>query len=462
MPQLISKIFELETRGSGELENRLVIFLLPYVLIFILLILLQKNLDKVLRLFKSIGFIFLLMSIFMCYERYVAFNAKPVLFSDKIELNKLNKEKKVIWFIFDGFDPDIAFYNNKLSLDLNNFNEIRKNSFEHKNLYPPSKDTHISIPSMLLGHHPVGQNIYKNYGIYLNSEIGPVRFNYKNSIFHKLEKKGLSTSIFSSVYAYCALLPEINSCFSTENLDVKPSVYRWHNGITFIFSIHIKTKFFVRLLKNKNPDKEMKIKSKKKLKYTYIDNFEQIKIAKPKIDIDALELIDMRDCCKDVYHYHDLKNYFKNLNKNLTFIHIFSPHTTGQQHDFAQEVFKINTTLDGKAKGINSYMLNLKLTDLLLEKILKLIKAEDKKNLMIILSSDHWYRDKDKRSRNAYPALFIVKIYNDNKKILMSKNSSAYHVNEMIINYFDDKINNHQDIKTFYENKEFKKTFMVH
>ena len=114
--------------------------------------------------------------------------------------------------------------------------------------------------------------------------------------------------------------------------------------------------------------------------------------------------MEWRNCCRDSFKYSDIKSYIENLNKNLTFIHLFPPHTTGhgdlQGGDFAQEIFKINTTLDGRGIGLGSYVLNLKLADLLLNKILKNLKEVDK-NLMIILSSDHWYRDKDKRTRNA-------------------------------------------------------------
>ena len=50
-----------------------------------------------------------------------------------------------------------------------------------------------------------------------------------------------------------------------------------------------------------------------------------------------------------------------------------------------------------------------------------------------------------------YPALFIVKIYGDNSKIEMQENSSLYNVNDLITNYFEDKISTHSDIKEFFK-----------
>ena len=93
------------------------------------------------------------MSAFISFERYNSYKSKPLQINQKFEIENINKNKKVIWFIFDGFDPNIAFENEKLSPKLETFNTLRKNSFEHKNAYPPAKYTRISILSMLMGQH---------------------------------------------------------------------------------------------------------------------------------------------------------------------------------------------------------------------------------------------------------------------------------------------------------------------
>ena len=466
LPQLISNTFSLITSGDIELKNRIIIFFTPYFFIFILLYLLRNNLDKILRVCISTGYIFLIMSIFICFERYNSFKSKPLLLNQKISTENVNKGKKVLWFIFDGFDPIIAFDDKETSPNLETFNNLRNYSFEHKRMYPPAKYTRISMLSMFLGKHPVGDNIIKNYKIHLNTDSGLIPFTYENTIFAKFEKLGLSSAIFSTVFPYCVFLPEIKDCFSPTDQDETPPEYSWYNGILFIYSIKSKSDLFINLINKKNNNEVNLNKSLNKLKYDYIPQLSDIKKVLPKINFDKLEEMEWRECCKDSFKYSDIKSHIENLNKNLTFIHLFPPHTTGhgdlQGGDFAQEIFKINTTLDGRGVGLGSYVLNLKLADLLLNKILKNLKEEDKKDLMIILSSDHWYRDKDKRTRNAYPALFIVKIYGDNSKIEMHENSSLYNVHDLISSYFEDKISTHSDIKEFFKKKTFYKTFIVH
>ena len=53
-------------------------------------------------------------------------------------------------------------------------------------------------------------------------------------------------------------------------------------------------------------------------------------------------------------------------------------------------------------------MLNLKLTDIVLKKMLYIVDKINIEDKMLILSSDHWYRLRDRN--NPHPALFIAKI----------------------------------------------------
>ncbi len=460
LPQFISSTFSLVTRGDVELQNRIVIFTIPYFLVFISLFLVRNNLNKVIRMCVSIGYIFLITSLFIFYERYTSFASKPIKVSQNIDLKYINKDKKVIWFVFDGFDPLIAFDNEELSPDLNTFSNLRKSSFEHKNAYPPSKYTSVSMPSMLIGEHPIGSNVIKNYKIHLNTNSGLIPFDFENTIFGQFKKLGLTSAIFSNVFPYCVFMPEVNNCLSPTDQDDSPPEYFWYNGISFIYSIKNKFDLFSRLI-NKKKNLEKMEKNKNKLKYEYVSDINILKKISPKIDMEKLDFFDGRDCCKEAFSYSDIKFHMENLDKNLTFIHLFPPHTTGENNDFAESVYEVSTTLDGRAKGLGSYILNLKLTDLLLNKILKNLKEKDKKDLMIILSSDHWYRDKDKRTRRSYPALFIVKIYGDNSKLVMTKNSSLYNVKDLIMNFFENRISSHSEIKDFFERKDFFKTFVL-
>ena len=103
-------------------------------------------------------------------------------------------------------------------------------------------------------------------------------------------------------------------------------------------------------------------------------------------------------------------------------------------------------------------MLNLKLSDIAIGKIISLIPDID--NTMIVIASDHWLRSKDKNPKNIYPAMFLAKIMNDNKKITINKNSSSIYIKELILKYLKSEINNHDDINSFIKEKPMHQTFI--
>ena len=67
--------------------------------------------DKIdfLRLFKTFGFILFFFVIYREILNTIDFqnNKIDVRKNEKIILNKINTNKKVVWVLFDGFDPQI-------------------------------------------------------------------------------------------------------------------------------------------------------------------------------------------------------------------------------------------------------------------------------------------------------------------------------------------------------------------
>ena len=83
-----------------------------------------------------------------------------------------------------------------------------------------------------------------------------------------------------------------------------------------------------------------------------------------------------------------------------------------------------------------NYILNLKYSDLIFKELLKLQKENKKINL--IVSSDHWFREKDMQSKKYYPSLLAIKL-NDEKnffKVKRNFNASVMYdiLNSVIIN----------------------------
>ena len=100
------------------------------------------------------------------------------------EKNTIEKNRKVLWIIFDEFDPELAFDTSDKDFKfMNNFKELIKNSFFHSQMFPPAKDTIDSMPAQLVGIQTLGHYVKGNtYFIKsdLNNEF--VELNYQNTI----------------------------------------------------------------------------------------------------------------------------------------------------------------------------------------------------------------------------------------------------------------------------------------
>ena len=88
----------------------------------------------------------------------------------------------------------------------------------------------------------------------------------------------------------------------------------------------------------------------------------------------------------------------------------------------------------------------------MINKIFNKIKENDKKDIMLILSSDHWRRSRS--PEKAQPSLLLIKIKSDSDKIEIFKENSNIYLYDIIHKYLSKKINFHNDIKTIYDQSE--------
>ena len=134
--------------------------------------------------------------------------------------------------------------------------------------------------------------------------------------------------------------------------------------------------------------------------------------------------------------------------------HIFLPHLGKEGDNFSQKIFETNVS------GYeNQYLLNLKATDLVLGKILNNIdKLVDDKHLLI-LSSDHWFRNKDLTTDKSYPALLLLKISNENQYLLNNKKISSTSINEIIHHFLDSNVDTHNKLNQLLNVQKFFKPF---
>ena len=69
----------------------------------------------------------------------------------KKEITLNHKNKKVLWLLFDGLDPEYINYSVNEKKLFSNLNSIKDNGVFHEKMFPPSNWTLYSMPSQLMG-----------------------------------------------------------------------------------------------------------------------------------------------------------------------------------------------------------------------------------------------------------------------------------------------------------------------
>ncbi len=162
LAEFISKIFLLETLIEYELPKRVVIYSIPYFVSFIFVFLSRNKLFKYLNFFVVLGYVLFALLSYDLAKKVLSnqffISHKSYLATEKKEIHK---ERKVIWILFDEFDPEIAFSYYKNDNFMKNFKEFKNNSFTHSEMFSPAKSTLLSVPAQLVGTQIVGTLLKK-------------------------------------------------------------------------------------------------------------------------------------------------------------------------------------------------------------------------------------------------------------------------------------------------------------
>ena len=405
---------------------RMLWFLLPFVTSFIFVILLRKNIHKIFNFLSILGLVlFTLMSYQMLSLKkiYSSFDHQDKYYNNQTDLKK---QRKVVWIIFDEFDPEIAFSNQEHNYKLSNFTELKKNSVTHHKLFAPANSTLFSIASMFIGKYPRGFDLRKRKFIMISKDNMEFPFTIENTIFGRIKNDGFSSSItgWSPHHSYC-LIFQIKC--KTFNEPIK-----WYDGILDI--LHVGSIYGFLLNKGWNRD------------------------FNPQIINSMYEFIESP------------------APTNLLLVHNRIPHLCQKCGDglagFAEKFYNYKFRIkDGPispdtkiSEGTAAYLLNIKLVDSVLGEILNKLDTKEykKEDTLLILNSDHWARpsttgnfpSREMDPKNSvYPALFIAKILGDNQKIELFEPDSGIHIQELAHKFLKKEISTHLDIKHFFEQK---------
>ncbi len=421
---LVSKNF-----FKSEYLNLIIERALPYMIsAFICYICFNKT-EKLLRFIKISGLIFVTYFIYEFSTRYIE-SQKNFENKNYQIISSHNSQKRVIWIIFDEFDYKYAEEYNLISKS----RVLSNSSVSSRNALPPGPNTMISLPATLMNLYPNGSGSEDFYYL-INSDGEKVQFKYENTLFKRLDERNQKYQIFSSMLTYCSMLNIKENC--SEKLG------QWYRGIIFEYSFFNKFKTFYFYTRN------FFSKSSEQISLKEILNAE---IKKTILETDSID-------GHNNFSYLDFKNSL-NAQNNFILMHLYLPHLPAQ---YAMDKYKIYLNEEDHLK---QYFLNIKLSDIVIDKLYKLIKENSDENTLLIFSSDHWYRFGPDRKRSnddnktAYPVLFISKILSDASKFTIEKKINLNLIHDLILRYFDNNLNTNKEIYDFLRDQQFTEPFL--
>jgi len=381
------------------------IYFLPFfnlLLLFTFLYLFFISRKLIEKCFSFLVYFVLCCFLLILYKAYDYVDTLNIFEHRVYSYEKKDHHRKVIWIIFDEFDPEIAF--NDISFvhsNLPNFESILTKSFVHNGMYSLARDTEVSISGMIMSSE-ISHAKYRGMGQFeiYDSNNHQIKLQYQGSIFDNLMKNGFSSSIFGWYLPYCSIFKEVD-CIAYGHSEAYPMrKLPWFDGIK-----QYSPKFLLGSLG---------------LNYNLIRPMES--------------------------QYNDIPKFLKDNHHDLLFLHLAFPHLPS---NFSQKKYGIQAT-----DYFSQYRLNLRLSDDALGVILSVLPKD--KEYMLILSSDHWLREKRPDAR---PALFIAHINTDNEYVSIQNSTSLKYIGEFMNDYLQHKISTHKDIKKFWGNKKFLRTY---
>lgn len=447
---IYSSIFNFRIDDKIPLYVKVLSYCTPFILIISVLFFLKNSLIKVKKFFIIFGFF---VSIIVLWDLIKIFDKQNIIFKKDYKDTSyiIDPNKKVLWLLFDGLDPeyiDLRIGNTKGKKLFPNYNNLKEKSVFHNNMYPPSNWTLYSMPSQLMGLNIKEMIPKHNTLIFKTLDDKFVPFNFENSIFGKINNLGYDVSLLSSVLEYCtAYLISSNWKYCEDyNSQNKPnSILK--ESIRFYFSLIYKVKIYLHELKL--------IKSPSKFSLLNSNVDENIPISKIE-DIDLDNLYIDNNFSADHIELININKIIENLKKtNLMYTHIYNPHLLSNSENHIKNKLKINF------EGVDPYILKYLYTDLFIKKLLNELKQNQIEDLLLIISSDHWNRDKrisdnQRNSNGDYigNSFFLAKILNDNNSYILEEASNSIIIPSIIENYFLKKINSNNDIYDFINSNQ--------
>ena len=357
------------------------------------------------------------------------------IFKKDIDFIKVDKlpDRRVIFLIFDELDYELLIDNEK---DLKNFSKLKEISANFENTNAPGRDTANSISALLIGHNGIGKIGFKNSNYFFYNKDSSIATEKKNNFkkfinfdnsFFSFASKNNTSLIGSQLLTYCIHIDIYNCTDSTKDM----------GDISFQYSFK-SIRFILKSAMNYVPLKKFIISDESKKIHT-----------KNKKLLKIYNKIDNKELPKNVRIINNAYSAISNTEQEIVFVHYPFPHPPS---NYAEKILgDVDTNLNF------DYKLNLQLSDLVLGKILKILKKNpNDQDILLIVSSDHGIRRSiHNRFQPSRKVPLIININTDNSKYVVNEKVSSFNIKELIGKFLNKEINNHNDIKNFFSNSDF-------
>ena len=116
--------------------------------------------------------------------------------------------KRIVWVIFDEFDFRLAFVERPASLELPEFDRLRKESIVATNSYPPGGDTELSLPALFVGRliSRINRTAPNELELTFGDENQSDSWSTLPSVFSRARAMGLNSGLAGWYHPYCRIL----------------------------------------------------------------------------------------------------------------------------------------------------------------------------------------------------------------------------------------------------------------
>ena len=366
------------------------------------------------------------------------------------ELSKTEKfsGKKVLWILYDALDPEFLEKKIDNKKIYENFNALKNNGVYFENAFSPGKFTHDSAPAQLMGINIRDSKSKQRIKVFTNLEGIKIPFQFETTIFNDLKRKGLNVSLMSSVLEYCSSYLRSNkwkNCKDT--ISDNNEIIIFQDSLKFFFSIYFKLTNFLKL-SEKKISKGGTIKEFIEFKNLDFERIKNLKLNNSTFYSDHANIINVDNTVSELRE------------TDMLFLHVYNPHTHPNKEFLYKNLNiekRIQENID-QASSEDNYFLRYLYSDIFTKKIIEEINKNYIDDVLLIISSDHWWRSKKQSVDKNYigNSFFLIKNLNDDSNYLVTKKSTTIIIPKIINEFFKKSKFTNRDIYNFSNNLDIK------